>query len=113
MTVEAVEGDEKVVALPFLRHVMRLEWRGKATCATLPKSLFFDYNSSTPTFKKKDRLEFAISTCEMCPVRSECYEFAVLNNEPHGIWAGTLPKERKKLYDEYVKTGTLKPLPAV
>ena len=111
MSVEVVGGEEVThFSLPVLRHVMSLSWRANAECATLPKDIFFDYKVGL----KKDkayRLNLAMSTCSMCPVRTDCYEFAVLNNEPHGIWAGTLPEQRRKLYNDYIKTGNLEPLP--
>lgn len=100
-----------LVTFPSLKHVMSLEWRNHAACAKMPKSLFFDYNAVHLKFvTRREYKALATSTCNGCPVRKDCYEFAVLNNEPYGIWAGTVPEERKVLYKEYLKTGVFTPL---
>lgn len=99
------------ISYPELRHVMGTDWRRHAKCAKLSKAVFFEYNSNGVKKKEKqDRVRKAKQACETCPVRSECYEFAVLNNEVHGIWAGTFPDERRKLYLSFLKTGILEPL---
>ena len=35
--------------------------------------------------------------CEECPVKAECLNFALVNNEQHGIWGGLTVRERLKL----------------
>jgi WhiB family redox-sensing transcriptional regulator len=35
--------------------------------------------------------------CKECPVKSECLQFALVNNEQYGIWGGLTLKERLKL----------------
>lgn len=94
--------------LPSLRHIMSVAWRAEALCASLPKDVFFEY-AGTKRYgdveRRKENLKLALNTCRECPVAADCYEFAVKNCEPHGIWSGTLPEERKKLYTEFVKTG--------
>ena len=106
------ETGVNLVSFPTLRHVMKLDWRGDAMCGRLPKSTFFDYNSLGLKKKEKERrVKVAMSACNACPVRSQCYEFAVLNNEPYGIWAGTFPEDRRKLFASFRKTGILEPLP--
>jgi WhiB family transcriptional regulator, redox-sensing transcriptional regulator len=100
------------ISFPTLRHVMSLDWRGQAMCGRLPKSTFFDYNSLGLKKKEKERrIKVAMSACNACPVRIKCYEFSVLNNEPYGIWAGTFPEDRRKLFASFRKTGILEPLP--
>jgi WhiB family redox-sensing transcriptional regulator len=46
----------------------------------------------------------AISICTTCPVKVRCLQYAVDNNEQHGIWGGTTPehrhKKRKKLIQQ-------------
>lgn len=109
MTEEMWEGGESLVSLPTLRHIMSTDWRAHARCATMPKTPFFDYN--IPTLKRDERQErkqMALDACACCPVADECYEFSVLNCEPFGIWAGIFPEERKKLYKEFLTTGTLR-----
>jgi hypothetical protein len=38
----------------------------------------------------------AKAVCEMCPVRRECLEFSLINDEREGIWGGLNPTERGK-----------------
>lgn len=38
----------------------------------------------------------AVKACAQCPVRSECYLYA-LKREDHGFWAGHTEQERRKL----------------
>jgi WhiB family redox-sensing transcriptional regulator len=35
--------------------------------------------------------------CQECPVKAECLQFALVNNEQYGIWGGLTLKERLKL----------------
>ena len=111
MSLGAGVGVAVGISYPELRHVMGTDWRGNARCAKLPKSVFFEYNGiGMKKQEKQERIWTAKETCKACPVRSQCYEFAVLNSEPHGIWAGTFPDERRKLYLSFLKTGILEPL---
>lgn len=102
------------VSLPRLRHVMGTDWRDFARCAKLPKEVFFNY-ASTGMHRKyvKSRISAARAVCRACPVRDKCYEFSVKNNETHGIWAGVLPDERKRLYQVFKKTGILEKMPTL
>ena len=111
--IEEVGGEIEVslISFPQLKHVMGTDWRGDANCTKLPKSVFFEYNSLHLTKGERDSNKLtAMDACKSCAVREKCYEFAVLNNEPHGIWAGTLPKERKMLHNSFRTTGILEPL---
>ena len=106
-----VVGGEVVsnaISFPSLRHVMNTGWRENASCADLPKAVFFDYQSGT-TEHKKQTVALAMATCKGCKVRSQCYEFSVMNNEPFGIWAGTYPHHRKRLFRQFKVTGILEP----
>jgi WhiB family redox-sensing transcriptional regulator len=113
MTEVVVEGmGSNSISFPTLRHVMSTDWRGLAICGDLPKAVFFDYNSLGLKKKEKERrIKIATSVCKACPVRTSCYEFSVMNNEPYGIWAGTFPEDRRKLFASFRKTGILEPLP--
>jgi len=35
--------------------------------------------------------------CKRCPVRALCLEYALVNNEEHGVWGGLSTKERQQL----------------
>lgn len=112
MTVSVKAGGfSPMIDLPSLKHVMNVDWRGHSACSTLSKNVFFDYNLvSLSKVEKKAYEQEALDTCASCPVKAECYEFAVKNNEKYGIWAGTFPDQRKALYDTYKATGVLETL---
>jgi len=44
-----------------------------------------------------DNLERARATCAGCPVREECYQYAMSDPDIKGVWAGTTAEERKEL----------------
>ena len=44
--------------------------------------------------QEANSLPIARSICEGCIERKECLEYALAENIPFGIWAGTTPKER-------------------
>jgi hypothetical protein len=44
--------------------------------------------------QEANSLPIARSICEGCIERKECLEYALAENIPHGIWAGTTPKDR-------------------
>ena len=61
-------------------------------CAQVP-DIF--YTEDWSAFKTSDIL-LAKQICGRCPVKMECLEYA-LPNEDHGIWAGLQPHERRQL----------------
>lgn len=53
-------------------------------------------------FPEKDstignKYTLAQRVCAKCPVRDLCLEFALVNEEQHGVWGGMTPKERQRL----------------
>ncbi|BDZ42849.1 hypothetical protein GCM10025865_21480 [Paraoerskovia sediminicola] len=66
-----------------------LGWQERALCAqTDPEAFFPEKGGSTREAKK---------VCTGCPVRSECLEYALENDERFGIWGGLSERERRKL----------------
>lgn len=63
-------------------------WRDRALCAqTDPDAFVPDKGGSTVQAKK---------ICGTCPVRQQCLDYALANNE-RGIWGGTSDTERAKM----------------
>lgn len=98
-------GDTTSPSLPGLRFAGDHSWREHAACAKMPKELFF---CETRGKKGDVILEESVAVCRRCPVKEQCLEFAVKNNEPYGQWAGTFPKERAEMYKEYLLTGIVR-----
>jgi WhiB family redox-sensing transcriptional regulator len=64
-------------------------WRLDAPCAeTDPEAFFPDKGGSTRDAKR---------VCAGCPVRLQCLEFALGNDERFGIWGGLSERERRRL----------------
>jgi WhiB family transcriptional regulator, redox-sensing transcriptional regulator len=64
-------------------------WRLDALCAeTDPEAFFPEKGGSTREAKR---------VCASCPVRMECLEFALGNDERFGIWGGLSERERRRL----------------
>ena len=66
-----------------------LPWQEEALCAqTDPEAFFPEKGGSTREAKK---------VCLGCDVRSECLEYALMNDERFGIWGGLSERERRRL----------------
>jgi WhiB family redox-sensing transcriptional regulator len=39
----------------------------------------------------------AKAVCAGCPIAARCLDIALTRNEPHGIWGGTTPNQRRAL----------------
>jgi WhiB family redox-sensing transcriptional regulator len=75
----------------FLRHQLDEEgdWQERALCKeTDPEAFFPEKGGSTAQAKQ---------VCLACPVRSECLDYALRNNERFGIWGGLSERERRKI----------------
>jgi WhiB family transcriptional regulator, redox-sensing transcriptional regulator len=66
-----------------------LRWQDRALCAqTDPEAFFPEKGGSTREAKR---------ICTTCPVRDECLEYALGNDERFGIWGGLSERERRRL----------------
>jgi WhiB family transcriptional regulator, redox-sensing transcriptional regulator len=62
------------------------EWRNSAAC-----------RGGSPEWwhPERGRTQWAqVKICGTCPVRAECLQFALDNNELHGVWGGCSAKQR-------------------
>ncbi len=75
-------------------HDARHGWRRRAACRDVDTDLFF------PNGETGDALvqaEAAKVVCAGCQVRPECLEFAMVTNQPYGIFGGLTESDRKSL----------------
>lgn len=64
-------------------------WQEDALCAeTDPEAFFPEHGASSRDAK---------SVCAACPVRHECLEHALANDERFGIWGGLSESERRRV----------------
>lgn len=72
------------------------DWMASARCRESGDDLHF------PTAEPGSQaftvqVSAAKQECHACPVRAECLAYALETAEPHGIWGGTTPAERRRL----------------
>lgn len=67
-------------------------WRQDARCLGTDPDLFFPIGSAHIDLRARE-------ICNACPVRAECLDYAITNNEQHGVWGGLSTRERRRLAD--------------
>jgi WhiB family transcriptional regulator, redox-sensing transcriptional regulator len=75
-------------------------WQDHAACKGLTELMFGERGSSEREAK---------NVCAGCPVRVDCLEYALVNNEAFGIWGGTSYKQRRKLRKDRAIVAAPKP----
>ena len=67
----------------------KMAWQAYAVCAEI---------DTEPWFPEQSRQgDYAKSICKSCPVRLDCYRYAVENQEEWGIWGGVDFTKRKNI----------------
>lgn len=64
-------------------------WYGDALCAQVDQKSFYPEKGGSTAPAK--------AVCRRCPVQTACLEYAIANDEPHGVWGGMSPKQRRRL----------------
>lgn len=72
-------------------------WQKKGACSGE------DPNIYVPPEKQgtKDTIHYDKTICDGCIVRKECLDYALANHPKYGLWSGTTPKQRDKMYRFY------------
>lgn len=65
------------------------EWKLDGVCRTVDPDMWFPEPPNSGFQAKK--------LCVRCPVKDECLDYAMTNNEKFGVWGGLSAHERKKL----------------
>ena len=76
----------------FKRDISQIEaaWRAESACRGTDPELFYPEHGASNKEAK--------DVCRGCPVRADCLEYALTNNEKFGIWGGLTERERRRLY---------------
>jgi WhiB family transcriptional regulator, redox-sensing transcriptional regulator len=69
-------------------------WRDEAACRHVAPELFFPIGTTGAAIVE---IEEAKRVCAVCPVQSQCLEFALRTRQEFGIWGGTTEEERRLL----------------
>lgn len=64
-------------------------WKDRAACLGAPAAVFFP--------ERGEPTERAKRTCDGCPVRAQCLEYALAMGEKFGIWGGKSERERRAI----------------
>lgn len=62
------------------------DWRNDGACTTSDADLFFHLDPSA-----------AIEVCNGCPVKTECFQWAIDHHPVWGVWGGTNETERQAM----------------
>lgn len=79
------------------------DWYDEARCMGKPIMVFYgeeedqQERGSHRPYLLPSEVEQAKNVCGSCPVRAQCLEYALDNDERYGIWGGMTSKERRKL----------------
>lgn len=70
---------------------MRYEWLNLAACRGADINLFFTTKSGRGAYKQ------ALGYCAVCPVVSQCLDFAIRKDAVHGVFGGQTPSGRQAM----------------
>jgi hypothetical protein len=77
---------------PFIEFLRVIHKAGRVPCDGRAY-LFFPEDLPNPE-EKKLVTKIAKKLCGECPIKQECFTYAIESNQRHGIWGGTSPNER-------------------
>ncbi|KDQ65534.1 WhiB family transcriptional regulator [Streptomyces sp. NTK 937] len=69
-------------------------WRRHAACRDEDPDLFFPIGTTGPALVQTEE---AKTVCRGCPVRQQCLDWALENNQDAGVWGGLGETERRTL----------------
>lgn len=64
-----------------------MDWQQDALCAQTDPEVFFPDKGGNAAVAKQ--------VCASCPVSQQCLDYAIANDEPHGIWGGLSDRQRR------------------
>lgn len=92
MASRAVQAPHGLAAAVRLREAgidARAPWQDRARCRDVDVDAFFPERGESSREAKE--------ICAACPVRIECLNYALHNDERHGVWGGMTERERRRL----------------
>ena len=76
----------------YMKLLYSIQEAGGAPCEKTPE-LWFPEDVEDPMVRHQMSV-VAKGICHECPVKKQCFEYALRTNQRHGIWGGTSPEER-------------------
>ena len=72
-------------------------WQRDGLCRGNHSHLFFPPSAVERKEDRERREQKAKAVCSVCPVKTECLDFALEIREPYGIWGGLTESERRQV----------------
>jgi WhiB family redox-sensing transcriptional regulator len=72
------------------------QWMFSAACRNEDPALFYDADNEGNA-ARLERTQKARAVCYRCPVRKQCLDTALNNQEAYGMWGGMTAPERWQL----------------
>lgn len=73
-------------------------WQDLGSCRGMDSAVFFHPDGERGR-ARADRLRRAKRICQTCRVQNKCLAFALVTEQPFGIWGGMSEQERQNLLD--------------
>lgn len=70
------------------------DWRHRAACREKDPELFFPVGTDGPALTQTRE---AKAVCWLCPVRTDCLDWALTTGQDAGVWGGLDEEERRAL----------------
>jgi WhiB family redox-sensing transcriptional regulator len=87
--LRAAHRAERGTPPPMIELFARPDWQAFAACRGSDRDVFFP--------SRGEAIGEAVAICQGCPVRAECLEYALINNEQFGVWGGLSERQRKRI----------------
>jgi len=76
----------------YMKLLSAIRSAGKVPCEENP-DIWYPEDISDPTVRHQATV-VAKGLCYDCPIKKQCFEYALRTRQKHGIWGGTSPDER-------------------
>jgi hypothetical protein len=76
----------------YMKLLSAIHTAGGVPCESYP-NLWFPEDIPSPGARRNAEL-IAKELCDTCPVKQQCFEYALETHQEYGIWGGTTPDER-------------------
>jgi WhiB family redox-sensing transcriptional regulator len=73
----------------------QISFREEAACRGMPTDMFYPEAWRAEELARAEAPAKAV--CATCPVQEDCLEWAMRNNESHGVWGGMGETDRRRL----------------
>lgn len=87
--------DDRRFNWDHLFRAIEADWHLQGLCAQTDPEAFFQEKGGSSREARR--------ICKGCPVRDECLEFALKNDERFGVWGGMSAQDRKRLKERRIQ----------